>query len=244
MYPMRMRPTALNPRVQDSVPDGASGETPYMPMASPSPIAYTPDKAALRRQLRALRKSVPERARRQAGRDLVRAALRHRLLVARKRIGFYIPANGEIDVMPLLNRAYAMGVQCFLPIVPGRGQLKMWFSRLEHRPHLPRHWRLNRFGIPEYHAPRGLRLRGSGLHKVFMPMLGFDARGYRIGMGGGYYDASLAFLAARRVWRAPALIGVAFSVQQVQRIPNDPWDVPLNGILTENGLLRPRHRTA
>jgi 5-formyltetrahydrofolate cyclo-ligase len=172
----------------------------------------------------------------------MRAALRHRLLTARKRIGFYIPANGEIDIMPLLERAHAMGVQCFLPIVPGRGHLKMWFSRLEHGPRLARHWRLNRFGIPEYHAPRGLRLRSSRLHKVFMPMLGFDARGYRIGMGGGYYDASLAFLSARRIWRAPALIGIAFSVQQVEHIPHDPWDVPLDGILTEKGLLRPRRR--
>lgn len=240
MYPMRMCPTALNPRVQDSVPDGASGETPLQAMPLPAPTPHTQDKAALRRQLRGIRKSVPDGIRRRAGQALVRHALRHRLLAARKRIGFYMPANAEIDIMPLLNRAYAMGVQCFLPIVPGRGRLKMWFSRLEHQPHLPRHWRLNRFGIPEYHAPRGLRLRGAALHQVFMPMLGFDARGYRIGMGGGYYDASLAFLGIRKTWRAPRLIGVAFSAQQTERIPNDPWDVPLDGILTERGLLRPR----
>lgn len=205
----------------------------------PSPIPYTPDKAALRRQLRAIRKSVSEKTRRHAGQALVKYALRHRLLAAHKRIGFYIPANGEIDVMPLLYRAYAMGVQCYLPIVPGRGQLRMWFSRLEQQPHLPRHWRTNRFGIPEYHAPRGLKLRGSDLHKVFMPMLGFDGRGYRIGMGGGYYDASLAFLSTRKIWRTPLLIGVAFSAQQAEKIPNDPWDVPLDGVLTERGLMRP-----
>lgn len=211
-------------------------------MQAPAPIPYTPDKADLRRQLRAIRKSVSEKTRRHAGQALVRHALRHRLLAANKRIGFYIPANGEIDILPLLNRAYAMGVECFLPIVPARGRLKMWFSRLEHQPHLPHHWRLNRFGIPEYHAPLGLRMRGSGLQRVFMPMLGFDTRGYRIGMGGGYYDASLAFLSSRKAWRRPALVGVAFAVQQAELIPNDPWDVPLDGILTERGLLRLRHR--
>lgn len=203
-------------------------------------LSSRPDKALLRRQLRAIRNAVPDRTRRKAGHALVRHALRHRLLAANKRVGFYIPANGEIDVMPLLNRAYAMGVQCFLPIVPGRGRLRMWFSRLEHQPHLPRHWRLNRFGIPEYHAPCGQRLRASGLQRVFMPLLGFDSRGYRIGMGGGYYDASLAFLAGRKKWRAPTLIGVAFSAQQAKHIPHDPWDVPLDGVLTEKGLLRAR----
>lgn len=211
-------------------------------MQSQASLSNTPDKATLRRQLRVARKAVSDKTRHHAGQALVRYALRHRLLAANKRIGFYIPANGEIDVMPLLNRAYAMGVQCFLPIVPGRGHLKMWFSKLHHQPHLPRHWRLNRFGIPEYHAPCGQKLRASGLQRVFMPLLGFDERGYRIGMGGGYYDASLAFRTNRKSWRVPTLVGVAFSAQQAAHIPNDPWDVPLDGVLTEKGLLQPRQQ--
>jgi 5-formyltetrahydrofolate cyclo-ligase len=169
---------------------------------------------------------------------LVRHALRHRLLAAGKRVGFYIPANGEIDVMPLLYRAYAMGVQCYLPVVPGRGHRKLWFSRLDSQPHLSHHWRLNRFGIPEYLAPKGQKLRIAWLQRVFMPMLGFDEGGYRIGMGGGYYDASLAFRALRKKWRVPPLVGVAFSAQQAERIPHDPWDVPLDDVLTERGLMR------
>lgn len=210
-------------------------------MHDPSHVSFTSDKANLRRRLRAARNAVSANARRHAGQALVRHALRHRMLAAGKRIGFYMPANGEIDVMPLLNRAHAMGVQCFLPIVPGRGQRKLWFSRLEHLPQWHPHWRLNRFGIPEYHPPRGKRLRSACLQRVFMPMLGFDDRGYRIGMGGGYYDASLAFLATRKAWRVPVLIGVAFAAQQAERIPNDPWDVPLDGVLTERGMMRPRH---
>jgi 5-formyltetrahydrofolate cyclo-ligase len=210
-------------------------------MPAPSPIPFTADKSALRRQLRAARNGVSAKARRHAGQALMRFALRHRLLAAGKRVGFYIPANGEIDVMPLLHRAFAMGVQCYLPIVPGRGKLKMWFSRLGERPHWHPHWRLNRFGIPEYHPPRGQRLRCARLQRLFMPMLGFDGRGYRIGMGGGYYDASLAFRTHRSVWRVPTLIGVAFSAQEVERIPFDPWDVPLDWVLTERGLLCPRN---
>lgn len=200
------------------------------------------DKAALRKQLRAARNAVPATARRHAGQALVRHALRHRLLAAGKRIGFYMPANGEIDVRPLLDRAYAMGVHCYLPIVPGRGHLKLWFSRMAGQPAWHPHWRLNRFGIPEFHPPRGRRLRAASLQRVFMPLLGFDGRGYRIGMGGGYYDASLAFLGRRKAWRVPDLVGVAFAAQQTARVPNDPWDMPLDKILTERGLHRPDRR--
>ena len=57
-------------------------------------------------------------------------------------------------------------------------------------------------------------------------------------MGGGFYDASLGYLARRRVWKRPLLIGVAFAVQEVERIPEDAWDIPLDGVLTEQEFLR------
>jgi 5-formyltetrahydrofolate cyclo-ligase len=165
--------------------------------------------------------------------SLVSHALRQRLLARKRRIGFYIPAKSEIDVLPLLDRALSMGVDCYLPIVPGRGRRKLWFIQLGDRPS----WVLNRYGIPEYRHITAHKARAYQLDLLFMPLLGFDARGWRIGMGGGYYDASLAKLGRRRHWRRPRLVGVAFSEQQVDRVPNDPWDIPLSGVLTECGYL-------
>ena len=166
--------------------------------------------------------------------------MRHRLLVTGKRIGFYIPANAEIDILPLLIRAYDMGVRCFLPIVPERGKLKLWFSELKSRPlgasEKHPHWRDNRFGIPEYHPPKRIAVRAKQLDRLFMPLLGFDKRGSRIGMGGGYYDASLAYRLNRQHWHIPRLIGIAFAVQEVEQIAADPWDIPLDATLTEAGL--------
>ncbi len=200
------------------------------------PSSDFPDKAALRRELRARRAAVPRAARRLAGRRLVRHALRQRLLARKRRIGFYMPAKNEIDVLPLLGRARLMGVDCYLPVVPGRGHRKLWFIRLGDRPA----WRLNRYGIPEYrHAP-ARKVRATQLDVLFLPLLGFDEQGWRVGMGGGYYDASLARLGKRRVWRQPRRVGVAFAAQQVDRIPNDAWDIPLSGILTERGYLAAR----
>lgn len=192
-----------------------------------------PAKASLRRALRARRAAVPPAERRAAALSLVSHALRQRLLSRKRCIGFYIPAKSEIDVLPLLDRALSMGVDCYLPIVPGRGRRKLWFIRLGDRPS----WVLNRYGIPEYQHVTARKVRAYQLDVLFMPMLGFDACGWRIGMGGGYYDASLAKLGRRRHLRRPRLVGVAYSGQQVDKVPTDPWDIPLSGVLTERGFM-------
>ncbi len=216
----------LDPWVQESNLVGASGETPPFDMF---PTPEYMEKAALRRQLRARRQSIGASSRRAASRAVVRLALRHRLLAKGRRIGIYMPAKSEIDVRPLLERALAMQARCFLPVVPGQGRKRMWFSQMGEHPA----WVLNRYGIPEYHHPLAKRVRAQRLDLLFMPLLGFDSRGYRLGMGGGYYDASLAYLKRIRRWRRPRVIGVAFSLQEVGRVPNDPWDIPLDAVLTE-----------
>ncbi len=192
----------------------------------------TPDhmvKNALRRQLRERRKALAVSLRRAASVALVGLALRHRLLAQGRRIGLYMPAKSEMDVRPLLERAQAMRARCFLPIVPRRGRRRMWFSQMGERSA----WFLNRYGIPEYRHPLAKRVRAQRLDVLFMPLLGFDSRGFRLGMGGGYYDASLSYLKRSRHWRRPKVIGVAFSVQEMAWLPNDPWDIPLDAVLTE-----------
>jgi 5-formyltetrahydrofolate cyclo-ligase len=198
----------------------------------PQPI----DKPALRKQLRARRAAVSADERQAAGRRLARLALRHRLLARHRRIGFYMPSKHEIDVLPLLRAALRMGVPCYLPVVPAGGR-KLWFTRLGGKKNsldkAQAGWVNNRYGIPEY-LPRGARrVRARQLDLLFMPLLGFDSQGWRIGMGGGYYDASLAHLRRRPHWRRPHLIGVAFAVQEIGGAPHDAWDVPLDGMLTE-----------
>lgn len=222
---------------------------------NPDPL----DKTALRKQLRARRAAVTAAERRAAGRQLARLALRHRLLARHRRIGFYIPSKNEIDVLPLLRVALRMGASCYLPVVPRRalvsaGRHQLWFTRLGGKEmslgctqlptqsHAQPAWVNNRYGIPEYLPRAARRVRARQLDRVFMPMLGFDSQGWRIGMGGGYYDASLAHLResnTRRLrWRHPRLIGVAFAVQEIASAPNDPWDVRLDGVLTESGYRR------
>jgi 5-formyltetrahydrofolate cyclo-ligase len=66
---------------------------------------------------------------------------------------------------------------------------------------------------------------------VVAPLVGFDANGHRLGMGGGWYDRSFAF---RRTQPAPPwLVGAAFAVQQVESVMPEDWDMPLDALCSD-----------
>jgi 5-formyltetrahydrofolate cyclo-ligase len=201
---------------------------------------YPPQpKSELRSLLRRLRAEIDPATRRHAGRRVECLALDARLIRQGRHLGFYFPSKGELNILPLLNRALWLGAHCYLPVVPQRGKKRLWFTRMGDR----HPWTLNRYGIPETGHRRD-RIRVWRLDVLFIPMLGFDLRGYRMGMGGGYYDATLAYLKRRSTWRKPKLIGVAYERQRMDRLPEDPWDIPLDLVLTEQRIYRfdPRGR--
>ena len=74
------------------------------------------------------------------------------------------------------------------------------------------------------------------LDLVIVPLVGFDARGHRLGMGAGLYDRQFAFLRHRRTWRRPLLVGVAFEAQRLPRLAEAAHDVQLHGVVTEHGV--------
>ncbi|CCQ09874.1 5-formyltetrahydrofolate cyclo-ligase [Pseudoalteromonas luteoviolacea B = ATCC 29581] len=69
------------------------------------------------------------------------------------------------------------------------------------------------------------------LDLLLMPLVAFDKQGNRMGMGGGYYDRTLASY-YKQNWETPRLIGLAHDCQQVDELPTEVWDVPLQAILT------------
>lgn len=191
------------------------------------------NKAQLRNQLQHRRRAVNPAERAHAATSIIRHALRAGLFWRYQRIGIYLPHRVEINTLPLLNKILTLGKQVYLPMLPsGRGK-KLWFNHVA----IGSRWTLNRYGMAENHSDAPIRAQQIDL--LFMPLVGYDDSGYRIGMGGGYYDASLAYLRRRRQWRPPYLIGVAFSCQHIAgKLPHDVWDIPLNAILTEQGLHR------
>lgn len=185
-----------------------------------------PDKRQLRKQLRVRRRQLPAARQRHAAALLVQTAATLPWFIRARRIAFYLAADGEIDPRPLLEHALRAGKRVFLPRLHGA---HLEFA--EYTLHMP--MRPNRFGIAE---PIGRAPLGPAeLDAICLPLVGFDNRGGRLGMGGGFYDRTLARRAAGTA--RPLLIGLAHSFQQLERVPCDPWDIPLSGVLTERGWI-------
>lgn len=158
----------------------------------------------------------------------LQAALNARLIeiVPRDRgpvAGFW-PIGSEPDIRPTLVALRAEGIEVLLPSSGPPGSplvFRSWDPEEETV--------VGRFGIAEPALTRPVMVPGV----VLTPLLAFDGRGHRLGYGAGYYDRTLAGL--RRRARVIAL-GVAFSGQRTERVPNDRRDQPLDGVVTELGL--------
>jgi 5-formyltetrahydrofolate cyclo-ligase len=196
------------------------------------------NKRELRGILRHKRRAIAPWQRRRAAQELRRNVARSGVLRRSRRIGFYLATGEEMNLLPLLNQASWQNKACYVPVVPPRFQRRLGFSRLTARPR----WYANRFGIEEHWSPRPVR--AWQLDLLFLPLVGFDAEGYRLGMGGGFYDASLAYLMRRKRWRKPLLVGVGYECQKVERVPREPWDIPLDAVVTEKAWYRCRASTS
>ena len=198
----------------------------FLPPMHPS-STLTPN--ALRRHLRGLRRGLSGTEQRHHARALVRVLGRHPAFLRATRIGLYWPADGEIDPRPLMALPQSRRKRWQLPVLRPRPSPMLWF--LGYRPGEPTI--RNRFGIPEPER-RNRRLRAAmSLDLLLLPLVGFDPDCNRMGMGGGFYDQTLAYLLRRRHWRRPRLIGLAHECQRVERLPVRPWDVPLDLVVTE-----------
>jgi len=87
------------------------------------------------------------------------------------------------------------------------------------------------YGIPEPCGSPEIPL--SNIDLLLMPLVGWDESGNRLGMGAGYYDRALEPLSQSD---APIRTGVAYQLQKVPGVPDDPWDIRLHMLLTETGL--------
>ncbi len=181
---------------------------------------------SLRASLRALRRSVSPAERARVAQLVAhnvdrRFHLRSRLAHRRIRL-----PTLELDTAPLIALARSRDCRIYVPRIDrhtlGR---KMRFVELTGQQ------RRNRLGIEEPEASHTLGARW--LDVVFLPLVGFDSSGVRLGMGGGYYDRAFEFRRWRTAWHSPRLVGLAYSFQQVERITAAAHDVRLDAVVTE-----------
>ena len=195
----------------------------------PSP-SMNPSRSELRARRRALDPALRSRFAMQAA----RLAKRQPFFLRAERIAFYLASDGELDPLPLLRSAVAMGKQCLLPVLHPLGHRRLWFARW--KPGEP--LRPNRYGIPEPRWERSGLLSPRAIDLVLMPLVAFDHRCHRMGMGAGYYDRTFAWRMRSPTWRGPSLVGYAYALQGVTAIDTQPWDVPLDAVITEREVLR------
>jgi 5-formyltetrahydrofolate cyclo-ligase len=138
-----------------------------------------------------------------------------------QHIACYWPVSGEIELHFLIKNAWAQGKTCYLPVL-NHQQLNF----VHYTPTSV--MRPNRFGIPE--PVTGRVMQPQNVDLVLMPLVAFDKRNHRIGMGGGYYDKTFASASS---YRDVYLMGVAHRCQQVGLIRPEPWDVILDQVLTD-----------
>lgn len=186
----------------------------------------------LRRAMRQQRRALSPQQQQAAALALDRILGRHPLFQKSQHIAIYLPNDGEMDLTPLLTRALSMGKRCYLPVLSPLYHNRLWFAPYTAESRLS----LNRFGIPEPDCVHSQTRPVWALDLLLTPLVAFDGAGNRLGMGGGFYDRTLAYLERRRHWRKPVLLGTAHAFQQVAELPHESWDIPLGGVVTEKAL--------
>jgi 5-formyltetrahydrofolate cyclo-ligase len=192
------------------------------------PRSRAREKRELRATLGARRQGFSASERMQAAEAVSNHLLTHPLFNVAGYVAGYWAMGGEVPLHVLQMRLRADQVWCLPCIQPDKS--------LRFAP-----WRpgdlleSNRFGIPEPALTPDAQLLPTDIAVILVPLLAFTRAGARLGMGGGFYDRSLAF--PRLPGGQPRLIGVGYAAQEVQGLPSDPWDVALDAVVTENELL-------
>jgi len=190
------------------------------------------DISAQRRHALAARRALSIATHRQASELACSRLARLSVFRRARHIGFYWPLASETDPRPLLA-ALRRVQRAYLPRVNDQRLDFMAIADDDFRA------RLSSLGVYE---PCGTRARRvEALDLLILPLAAFDDHAHRIGLGGGYYDRTLAAYATGTGFRRPRLVGLAFEAQRVDRIDSRPWDIALDAVVS-NARVYPRRK--
>jgi len=175
----------------------------------------------LRQSIRIQRRSVSASDREKFAKKLLHQVQKIANFQNGQKIAIYLPNDGEINPKYIQNFLKNKGFSVYLPVLIGKS---LKFAKIG------KNFRKNRFGIDEPISTE--ILNANQMNIIFMPLVGFDEFKNRIGMGGGFYDRTLAFKKRQQNYKNPKLYGLAFDCQQVEKLETQDWDVPLDAIIT------------
>ena len=183
-------------------------------------------KRKLRDAMLATRRAIPHASMASASSSVARHFADHPVLSFCDAVAGYRAIQGEMDVMPVFDAVKRYGRNTLLPRVIANDA-----------PLAFHHWQQ---GMPLTRHALGMEEPTENTEQavpdvILVPLLAFDADGYRLGYGGGFYDRTMAALHASETV-PPLCIGVGYNTQEVERVPTGEHDQPLDGVITEHGV--------
>jgi len=183
-----------------------------------------------RQQIRQLRQQLSPQFQQQASSQLAKQFSNLPEITQAEHIALYLSADGEIDTTPLIEWLWQQGKQVYLPVIHPFSKGHLLFLHYQADTEMV----LNQYRILEPKLKQSLIKPVHQLDLVFTPLVGFDSTGHRLGMGGGYYDRTLAPWFHHKRGAKP--IGLAHDCQHVSKLPIESWDVPLPKIVTPSKI--------
>ncbi|MGJ3353226.1 5-formyltetrahydrofolate cyclo-ligase [Providencia sp. Je.9.19] len=184
----------------------------------------------IRKSVRSARKQLSHDEQHIAAQQVMHNALQQPEIIQAKNIALFLSFDGEIDTRPLINALWRQQKNVYLPVLHPFNAHNLLF--LQYAPETP--LVKNRFNIEE--PPLDVRyvLPLEQLDIMMIPLVAFDNKGQRLGMGGGFYDRTLVN------WQKKGFIpiGLAHDCQQVETLPVAHWDIPLPEIITPQKIWR------
>ncbi|MBE8168425.1 MAG: 5-formyltetrahydrofolate cyclo-ligase [Shewanella sp.] len=144
------------------------------------------------------------------------------------RVAIYLSNDGELDTKPLIEKLWEKSIQVCLPVLHPINEGQLLFLHYDAQSTM----RHNRYGIEEPCLDIRNVIPVSNIDVIITPLVAFDLYGNRVGMGGGYYDRTLANIDGKKTW----VVGFAHDCQQVPLVPTEYWDISLSTIVTPNHL--------
>ena len=191
----------------------------------------------LRRQMRDARKALSAEQQQLSGASLLQHLQQLNSFNNAQHVALYLASDGEIDPQSVIDYCWAQGKQVYLPVLDPDLHNQLLFVHYDKNTLMCR----NKYAIEEPATPYQQSIPAAELDLVLLPLVAFDNQCNRMGMGGGYYDRSFAFMletaAGSSEKHLPVLIGLAHQLQQVDKLAVESWDIPLSGIASEAGVV-------
>lgn len=195
--------------------------------APPTPSQQHLSQSNLRALLRQRRDALPPHLCQAHSQIICEHLLTHPFYQEANTIGAYWAIGNEVNLSAFIEQAFADGKRIALPRING--------TAMQFHLYTPEHTQTNTYGITEPLDTCDVIPR-SEMDAVILPLVGFDAHGHRIGMGGGFYDR---YFSGQKTATAPLRLGVAYEVQRTATFAVNEWDIPPHQIISEHGQVVP-----